>query len=120
MFDMIRYLIENGNVDCNSADMNGWNSLMFACAYGDVEIVEYLLKNGADPNVRSYSGFTVLMDAAFMGDLEMVKCLIEKGNADIHLLNEGEDALSLARSRYHEEIEEYLLARMSDKIKSNE
>lgn len=55
--ELVEYLVEEIGVDVNCIDSNGWRPIHFAC-WGSVsvEIIEYLIANGADPNVRTYNG----------------------------------------------------------------
>ena len=57
----------------------------------DTEIVEYLIKHGADVNVKDRSGNTPLMLAAYTSDiyksrLELIQKLIDRG-ADVNAKN---------------------------------
>ena len=36
----------------NRVHKSGWNSLMYACDYGSVDVVALLLKNGADAKTQ--------------------------------------------------------------------
>lgn len=50
-------LLENGATDKN-------NALVEAASYNHIEIVEFLLKRGADVNTAGYGGQTALHNAA--------------------------------------------------------
>lgn len=50
-------LLENGAIDKNIA-------LTVAASYNKIDIVEYLLKNGADINTAGYGGQTALHNSA--------------------------------------------------------
>ena len=79
---------------------------MYASANGHLEVVKYLLENGADINAKDSNwGYTVLIYAAEYVNLETVQFLIENG-ADFNIKNnEGKTALDLAKT---EEIKEVL------------
>ena len=69
---------------------------MFAARNGHIEIVKYLIENGADAN-------TALIEAAREGHIEIAKHLIENG-ADINAVDVlGRTALELATKRGHTE-----------------
>ena len=62
-------------------DEEGETSLMEAAEDGHLEIVELLLKAGANINHQDHSGETALMEAAQESKIECVKLLLEKGAA---------------------------------------
>lgn len=49
---IIDLLLEYG-VDINQHGINDWTPLHFAAANDDVELIQYLLEKGADPNART-------------------------------------------------------------------
>jgi hypothetical protein len=59
--NVVKYLLENTNVDVNCQDSK-WKStpLMFAAQFGRVVVFKYLISKGADPNLKNRcSGRTV-------------------------------------------------------------
>lgn len=62
-WDKFIYLIEEDNVDVNVRWTHKQNQtpILAAAGRGRVEMVEYLLKKGADVNIRNASGFTAIM-----------------------------------------------------------
>lgn len=88
---------ENGNIDlvrelsCNSLLINeknleGWSPILVASYSGRLELVLFLLENGADIDDISYQGTTVLMHAKNhlerSGDCSLFDSLIELGAND--------------------------------------
>ncbi len=66
-----------------------------------VPMVESLLKNGIDVNVRNSDGVTPLMAAASTGNVDIVSMLIARG-ADPHIANGlGQSALDIANHGGH-------------------
>uniref|UniRef100_A0A7S3PNK7 Uncharacterized protein n=1 Tax=Aplanochytrium stocchinoi TaxID=215587 RepID=A0A7S3PNK7_9STRA len=105
--------------------------LVAASSSGHLDIVEYLLQEGMDPNnskSRSYSsaygekgeGETALTAATSNGNLEVVKTLIASG-ADVNKEGKhGDTAYTLAKRFKHKDILEFLLqhgAKPSSKFK---
>lgn len=52
---VVKLLVENG-VDINACDAYGTTKLMQVCAFGSLELAEYLLKHGADPTLQDEDG----------------------------------------------------------------
>ncbi len=78
-FQVVRLLVETGaSLDLQSED-RGYSALMDASLGGAVDIVEYLLAKGADPDVRSKDGQTALVVAVGKGDVEVARRLLEYG-----------------------------------------
>lgn len=74
----MRYLLKRG-VDINYQNSNGVTALLSACHWGYYKIAEFLLQNGADPNIGSQiNDFSLnpLLSAAFKGYINIVNLLI--------------------------------------------
>ena len=67
----------------DARDDYGQTALIEAAVWGKVNVVEYLLDNGAKVNISDNLGTTALMRAATWADLEVVKLLVHKG-ADVN------------------------------------
>ena len=72
--------------------------LIYAAAANKVEVVEYLLKNGADINSTTpYQNETALIWAVAAGHEKIVQLLLENG-ADKKITNrEGENVIDIAK-----------------------
>lgn len=86
--EMVRFLIECG-LDVN-AQRNGRGSnlsaLHMAVANGFIDIIEVLIENGADVEVKDKNGNTPLWNAVMNyrgrdGELEIIKCLLSNGSS---------------------------------------
>lgn len=76
---IVDFFISKG-VNVNNYSENGHSNLMTACSFGTLEIVESLIKNGAELNhQREVDGITALMLSAFNGDLKKVEILLKNG-----------------------------------------
>jgi ankyrin repeat protein len=74
--ETVRKMIEFGS-DINEAS-NGMTPLMFAARYNNVEVIELLLVNGANPNIKNDKGFTALKYAQLSNATEAVALLQQK------------------------------------------
>ncbi len=96
-FDIIKLLIDN-NADIYDFDNEGVSIFDMAITYNNIEMVQYMIKQGIDVNeTKRKSGFTPLMCASCYGRVEIVKILLEKGaNKDIKE-SKGFNATDFAR-----------------------
>ncbi|XP_075219263.1 uncharacterized protein LOC142323473 isoform X2 [Lycorma delicatula] len=83
----VKSAIEQG-ISVNQTLKGGWSPLLFACSMGHPDVVEYLLKVGADPDFHK-ERFTALMAACAStreNEDKLVKCvdLLVKYNADVN------------------------------------
>ena len=77
--DLLFLLIENG-ADIFHFDAEGVSIFDMAIAYGNIEMVHYLINHGIDVNkTQRRSGFTSLMAAACYGRIEITQVLIANG-----------------------------------------
>lgn len=80
----------NSGVNVNAAferdesELSGETALMAASSRGHSDLVQALIKRGANVNLKHYSGTTALMSAAGSGDESTVKALLNAG-ADVNV-----------------------------------
>ena len=96
------------------------DDLLDAAAEGNIEIVRFILRKGADINTKNNIGGTALMLAAENGNTEIVNLLLDKG-ADINSKDkDGWGALIFAAQNGHTEIITLLLDKGVDiNLKTN-
>ncbi|MGP8153868.1 MAG: ankyrin repeat domain-containing protein [Smithella sp.] len=94
--DIAIFLIDKG-ADVNYSIGGGDTVLMDAAWQGFSDVVELLLKKGANPNAKEeLTGWTALMDAAMAGRTQTAKMLLNNG-ANVDLADkDGQTALHLA------------------------
>jgi ankyrin repeat protein len=95
----------------NGAKLNSKCAPLVRAAQGPLykQIVPFLLEKGAHINQKNEGNNTALMSACYIGHLDMAKFLISKG-ADMNVKNEtGDTALMLACKREHVDIMRLLL-----------
>ena len=81
--------------DVNDSNLLGNNALHCVVTWGEIELVETLLKNGVDVNKQGELGFTPLHCAIEHKHHEIVELLLQHG-ADPQIRSHGENAISLA------------------------
>jgi len=92
---IVELLLAKG-ADINSqSDDRGYSALMDAAQQGETGLVDYLLNQKSDPNLRSKDGQTALILAVGQNDASMVSSLLLKG-ADPELT----DKLGLSARKY--------------------
>lgn len=97
----------------------GIPSLYYPCVRGHDEIVEQLLRGGADPNAAALNGLFPLYVAAEYGHLRIVQALIDYG-ADVDLETpNGATALRNAAEEGHYEVVRILLEHGASANQSN-
>lgn len=81
----LKNLIEQGaDINFHDSRMEDVTALHEASRKGNVEILRYLLQNGADIHSKNNNGFTPLHVAAFCGENMTINALIENG-ADVNM-----------------------------------
>lgn len=90
----IKQLLEK--INNKNLKMSNVSYLMIACENNNKEIIELLIKKGANINDVDHNNRTALHEACKKGNLEVVKILIENG-ANIHIEEEsGKTAVTFA------------------------
>jgi len=86
----------------------GWTALRLASNIGDKEVVKFLVKNGADINMKCNLDNTALMGASIIGNKEIVELFIEH-RVDVNAKdNRGWTALTYALTYGRKDIAELL------------
>ncbi len=107
--NIVRYCVEDLNVDVNSKGENGETPLIIACKKGYDDIVEYLLTNNAKINEKMDGGSTALMFACIGGFQDIVRMLVSC-DADVNLVDErANSSLILAVDNSHLEMAKMLI-----------
>ena len=111
---LIDVFIATKGVDRTIGEIHGDTLLTLAAQGGHTKVVELLIANNADVNIKDKVGSTALGLAAEGGHTEIAKLLIDLG-ADIHIQNEGGmTALGLAAWEGHTEIAKLLIDQGAD------
>jgi ankyrin repeat protein len=81
--------------------------LYLAAGEGRLDVVRYLLDEGADVNAREQFGHTALSEAVYYGQTPVIKELVLRG-ADLNVIGEGGTALDIAISRNNRAVADLL------------
>ncbi len=102
----IKVYLKNG-ADINLVKQKGWakvNLLITAVNKNHLETAKILIQNNVNINWKDGFNTTALMYAANIGNIKMVRFLLDSG-ADIkHKDDNGNDALSTAKSKKHKDV----------------
>ncbi|XP_015250018.1 PREDICTED: ankyrin repeat domain-containing protein 50-like [Cyprinodon variegatus] len=107
---MATLVIEKGGVPLESRDSEGRTALHVASWQGSVEIVDLLLKHGANPNAQDSEGRPPLHSVAWTGHEQVGHRLLAANNVIIDLAcHQGATPLSIAAQEGHFNIVKMLL-----------
>ncbi|XP_045198124.2 uncharacterized protein LOC123552484 [Mercenaria mercenaria] len=109
--EVMKYLATTFPKMLTARSLNGYSCCHAAALGGCVEILDFLIRSGADPGALSEDGSTILHEAAFSGKLDMVKYIsdhcadmLEIGNVRSYL------AIHFAAQEGHLEVLTHLLS----------
>lgn len=89
-FEFVKLLFSmKSDINLDLPDGDGYTSLHWACKIGAMEIVQFLIKAGANINARSEIGRAPINMASFNGFADIVQLLIDKG-ANVNNSVEGD------------------------------
>ncbi|EIE02502.1 ankyrin repeat domain-containing protein [Leptospira licerasiae] len=109
LFGLQNCLRAGYSVDTRDPFTRNFTPLMIAAREGEVEIAEFLVRNGADINAKTRDGHTALMMAVYNRNLDIVKLLLKNG-ANVHIKSkQGHTAFSEASLEEAIQIKELLL-----------
>jgi ankyrin repeat protein len=80
--EIVELVLNSGVVDINSINKNGETAFHLAFQEENLEIIDILLKKGANPNIRMTDGCLPLHLAAFHGKLNLIKLLLPYANIE--------------------------------------
>ncbi|KAM5375408.1 hypothetical protein ACJZ2D_005969 [Fusarium nematophilum] len=80
-YDMVRFLIQEANVDPDQGNKQGLTPLCVACYKGSIDVTKALIKGGADVNQATRSLRTPLHMACVNRNTKVLDILLESGAA---------------------------------------
>jgi len=101
---IVSILVTDSSLDVNAATRDGNTPLHWAVWHGTDQVVEMLLKIGADGTLTDNGGNTPLHWAAFRGFTRIAECLLQHSKEPLWKRNEaGKSPIDLARDWSHYE-----------------
>jgi hypothetical protein len=97
--ELVQFLVSNQYSDLNEITNEGDTVLTLSCYCGHIEIVEWLLDNGASLNQHNLSGLSPLISATNGGHANVCEMLIKRGSNIEEKDNYGHTSLLLAVRR---------------------
>ncbi|XP_048246506.1 ankyrin repeat domain-containing protein 50-like isoform X2 [Haliotis rufescens] len=98
----VRNILDQRLEDINKKDCGGMTPVMWAARRGHREVLDLLVKKGADVSVKDKDGHNILHWACYGSNFAMVKYVLSLGKVDIN--NTGQDgrtpAMFVARQGY--------------------
>jgi ankyrin repeat protein len=101
-------IMNDKKFDINETDSNKWGYLHYAAARNNSEIIDVLLKKGANIEEKNIDGKTPLYIAIMFESLDAIKILLENGANKNVYDNIGHHLLYSAELRKNEEINKLL------------
>jgi hypothetical protein len=103
----------------NAKGLCSWTPLMYACRKGRLEVVRWLVANGAAIDHRAHGGSTALCQACVGGRAPVVMLLVERGADLAIVVRGGVTPLMYASAGGHVEVLRFLLGHPSVKSTIN-
>lgn len=114
--DVLAFLLEVCKADLNKVDNNKdrWPPLYRAATGTRMDALEYMLRNGADPDIKNSDGSAPIHRAAGRCNLDDIRLLVEVGHADVNSVNVLGTVLFYAARSGRGDIVEFLLHNQAD------
>jgi len=111
--DAVKFFIESKKADINETNHMGWTALMLASKSGNIPVIDYLIKMGANRKLRTKKGSSSLLIAVYYNHLPAVQYFIEH-HSDAFNINEkkknGNNLLIFAALNGNLEMTKYLIS----------
>jgi len=93
--DQVREIVEKKSINLNDS-VDGRPPILYAADYGQLEVIEYLIAEGADVNACDKHGISPLLAAIWEGHTDCVKLLLQKGASKTGKTPDGTDYMEAA------------------------
>jgi hypothetical protein len=111
-------LLGSGSYDVDAQQSEGITALMIAAQYGYVEILEQLIRSGADVRLTDDRGWNALFFAASNGHFEVCKILLDCGCDKWVVDGAGHHAAAVASMNGHTVVTQLLTVEASNPVGS--
>ncbi|XP_046362672.1 putative ankyrin repeat protein RF_0381 [Haliotis rufescens] len=100
--EIVKYVLSQDVVDINSRGSDGMTPMLWAAVLGDtkVEVVEFLVAQGADVSLVDYKGNTILHLAADRQSGELIDYILSHDMVDINARNNAGKTAAMIARRY--------------------
>jgi Ankyrin repeats (3 copies) len=115
--DILKLFVTHENINKELPD--GYNPLMLAVVYNKPDIVEFLLKQGANPTAFTAYKLTALSEAIRTKNLDILKLFVTPENINKEISRNGVTSLMLAALEGLSEIVEFLLEKGANPLLTN-
>ncbi|EGT53753.1 hypothetical protein CAEBREN_29354, partial [Caenorhabditis brenneri] len=84
-FEVVQFLVNKGASINFKSSKNDATALSLACSEGNMNIAQFLIRNGGDPMLKMDDGVNCFMEVARHGNYDLMSMLVEftKGNMDL-------------------------------------
>ena len=107
--EIVRLLLDSGADKNFVKDSDGWGALHHSAAYGDLDMVRFLLDSDIEMNNGDDEGLTPLHLASRGNNTEVVRVLLDAGATPNAAMDDGATPLHLASRGSHTEVVRVLL-----------
>ncbi|CAF0861351.1 unnamed protein product [Rotaria sordida] len=108
--NLLQELLTKSHLPIDCRDKENSTALLLSCARGHYSCVDYLLKNGADPNARRITGASPLYFAASYHHTRIVELLLNTYKAIVNLSTfDGSTSLHVACERGFTDVVQLLI-----------
>ncbi|XP_046582158.1 ankyrin repeat domain-containing protein 17-like [Haliotis rubra] len=112
---IVNYIVSTDIVDINSRGKYDRTPVMVAAEFGHIDVLELLVREGGDVNLRSDAGNTILHAACLGGYVKVVSHVLTTTHVDINAQGiQGRTPLMLAAWKGHQDVFELLVSAGSD------
>ena len=105
----IKKLLANGAKINGRGPRDGTTPLSAAAFHGHIEIVEFLIKRGANVKATNRDGNTPLHIAAFVCRFKIIELLLEKGASPLTKSSRGETAIDVVSSPWSKPLADFYI-----------
>ncbi|XP_062265391.1 histone-lysine N-methyltransferase EHMT2 isoform X1 [Platichthys flesus] len=118
--EMVRMLLETGQVDVNAQDSGGWTPIIWAAEHKHLDVIKVLLNRGADVTISDKSPLSLqelnvcLHWAAYAGNVDIAELVLNAGCSLASVNMHGDSPLHIAAREGYLECVTLFLSRGAD------